>query len=203
MVWSRLSLDLEPYLKERAAPGGTVIAFYHRQLAERVAEQFLGGDKAQARHADLAMHFSRMHAWLDEERKAPNARRAAELVFQQLEAKQWKEAEATLFDCPFLFAKVAAGMVQDLDDEYQALLRNAPESDLPRRDLLRLIHDALQLSLHVVTKDPGQFAPQIFGRLLPRKEEAIHCPAIHDLGRSEQPSDPGFGRSNLHSTRRA
>ena len=36
VVWSRLSLDLEPYLTERAAPGGTVLTFYHRQLAERV-----------------------------------------------------------------------------------------------------------------------------------------------------------------------
>ena len=45
IVWSRLFLDLEPYLNERAAPGGTVIAFYHRQLAERVTAKFLAGDE--------------------------------------------------------------------------------------------------------------------------------------------------------------
>src|ERR1035438_2279621 len=40
VVWSRLSLDLEPYLMERAAPGGNAIAFYHRQLGERVTGRF-------------------------------------------------------------------------------------------------------------------------------------------------------------------
>ncbi len=41
-IWSRLRFDLAPYLTERAAPGGTVIAFYHRQVAEWVKDQFLG-----------------------------------------------------------------------------------------------------------------------------------------------------------------
>ena len=166
VVWSRLSLDLEPYLTERAAPGGTVISFYHRQLAECVTSKYLEGAKAKARHADLAKHFFATSAWLDEGRKTPNARRAAELVFQQRSARQWKEAEATLFDCQFLFAKVAAGMVLDLDDDYQALLLNAPESELHRRDNLRLLQSALRLSLHVVAKDAYQFGSQMRGRLL-------------------------------------
>ncbi len=166
VVWSRLSLDLEPYLTERAAPGGTVIAFYHRQLAERVEAKFLAGDEAQKRHGDLAGYFYARPPWLDEGRKAPNARRAAELVFQQRSAREWSEAEAILFDCPFLFAKVAAGMVLDLEDEYRVLLKDAPESELHRRDDLQLIHGALRLSLHIVAKDSGQCASQMRGRLL-------------------------------------
>jgi hypothetical protein len=191
VVWSRLSLDLEPYLTERAAPGGTVLTFYHRQLAERVAGRFLAGAELQARHSDLARHFGAKPAWLDEGRKAPDARRAVELVFQQRGARQWMEAEATLFDCQFLFAKVAAGMVLDLDPDYGGLLREAPESSLPRSfvlrlipgalrflrpffggktllrsDALRLIHGAVQLSMHVVAQDPAQFASQTVGRLL-------------------------------------
>ena len=54
-------------------------------------------------------------------------------MFQQRGAQQWTDAEATLFDCQFLFAKVAAGMVLDLDDDYQALIQEAPEGALPRR----------------------------------------------------------------------
>jgi hypothetical protein len=54
IVWSRLFLDLEPYLNERAAPGGNVMTFYHRQLAERVAMRFLAGAQTKARHGDLA-----------------------------------------------------------------------------------------------------------------------------------------------------
>jgi hypothetical protein len=71
VVWSRLSLDLEPYLTERATPGGTVIAFYHRQLAERVEAKFLAGDEAQTRHGDLASYFHAKSAWLDEGQKTP------------------------------------------------------------------------------------------------------------------------------------
>lgn len=40
-IWSRLRFDLAPYLTERAAPGGTVITFYHRQVAEWVKARFL------------------------------------------------------------------------------------------------------------------------------------------------------------------
>ena len=36
IVWSRLFLDVEPYLAERSVPPGTVAGFYHRQVAERV-----------------------------------------------------------------------------------------------------------------------------------------------------------------------
>ena len=172
VVWSRLSLDLEPYLTERAAPGGTVIAFYHRQLAERVEAKFLAGTDAQSRHGDLARYFSGRPAWLDAGRRTPNARKAAELAYQQRGARQWADAEATLFDFHFLFAKVATGLVLDLDLDYEALLRDAPESELLDCHALRLIHGALRLSLHVLAKDPDQFAPQMVGRLLPYEERA-------------------------------
>jgi WD40 repeat protein len=157
VVWSRLSLDLEPYLTERAAPGGTVIAFYHRQLAERAAAW------SQDRHSDLARYFLG--------RPVSDTRRLVELPFQQRGAHQWEDAEATLFDCRFLFAKVAAGMVLDLDADYQALLQEAPEGSLPRCEALRLIHGAIQLSMHVVALDPAQLASQIVGRLLTHRDK--------------------------------
>jgi WD40 repeat protein len=186
VVWSRLSLDLEPYLTERAAPSGTVIAFYHRQLAERVEAKFLAGYETQKRHGDLALYFSKKPAWLDEGRKAPNARRAAELVFQQRSARQWAEAEATLFDCPFLFAKVVTGMVLDLDDDYRALLRDAPGNELPRRADLLLVHGALRLSLHVVTNDPVQLAPQMIGRLLVHRDKLDVAKLVDEISTAAQ-----------------
>jgi len=199
VVWSRLSLDLEAYFTERAAPGGTVISFFHRQLAERVEAKFLAGDKAQARHGDLAGYFSKKPAWLDEghktpkkrravesapQRKTPNARRAAELAFQQRKAQQWTEAEATLFVCPFLFSKVAAGMVLDLDDDYRALLQDAPQSELSHREVLRLLQGTLQLSLHLVAKDAGQFGSQMKGRLLAHLDKPGVAAFLDDLDAS-------------------
>jgi len=38
-------------------------------------------------------------------------------------------------------------LVLDLDADYQALLQDAPESALPRREALKLIHGALLLTL--------------------------------------------------------
>ena len=141
------------------------MTFYHRQLAERVAERFLAGAELQARHRDLARHFGAKPPWLDEGRKAPNARRVIELVFQQRRAQQWTDAEATLFDSQFLIAKCTAGMVLDLDADYQAVIQQAPESLLPRNEALELVHGALQLSMHVVAQDSAQFASQMVGRL--------------------------------------
>jgi WD40 repeat protein len=166
VVWSRLSLDLEPYLTERSAPGGTVIAFYHRQLAERVAGRFLAGAELQARHSNLARYFSAKPAWLDEGRKAPNARRSVELVFQQRGAWDWTGAEETLFDCQFLLSKCAAGLPLDLEADYRTLSAEAPEEALPHRQALGLIQGALTLSMHVLARDWRQYASQMVGRLL-------------------------------------
>ena len=163
VVWSRLSLDLEPYLTERAAPGGTVITFYHRQLAERA------GAWSQDRHRDLARYFLA--------RPVPDMRRLVELPFQQRAAHQWAEAEATLFDCPFLFAKVAACMVLDLDADYQSLLQEAP--DVSRA--LRLIHGALRLSIHVLAQNPAQFASQMVGRLLAHRDQPALAKFVNEI----------------------
>ena len=166
IVWSRLFLDLEPYLAERSVPGGTVASFYHRQLAEQVATRFLAGDAGHLRHRSLAAYFAGRTNWLDEQQTRPNVRRAAEMPYQQRAGGLWTEAEATLLDCPFLFAKCAGDLVLDLDADYKGLFQEAPENSLPQHDTLRLVRDALQLSMHVVAPDPKQFGSQITGRLL-------------------------------------
>jgi WD40 repeat protein len=160
VVWSRLSLDLEPYLTERVAPGGTVIAFFHRRIAEWSVSHYPSGAEKHVRHGDLARYFLEMPAWLDDDRKTPNARRAVELPFQQREAEKWNEAQSTLLDCQFLFAKVAAELVLDLDADYRVLL--AVRQD----ETLRLIHGALLLSMNVVLKEGRQYASQMVGRLM-------------------------------------
>jgi WD40 repeat protein len=181
VVWSRLSLDLEPYLTERAAPGGTVITFYHRQLAERA------GVELRARHSDLARYFSAQ--------PVPSARRAGELVFQQRGAHQWGDAERTLLDSQFLFAKCALGMVLDLDGDYEGLLQGAPAGSLPRLDALRLIHGALRLSMHILVKEPGQLASQMVGRLVgPTSKTSVLHPVAKSSARALQ-------RSSKHSKR--
>jgi WD40 repeat protein len=122
VLLSRLRLDLEPYLTERAAPGGTVIAFHYRQLAEQAAL------KQDARHGDLAAYFGTKSDWLDASRNIPNARRGVELPFQQLHAHNWEDLETTLADPEFLEAKCVAGLVYDLVQDYAAALDALPSS---------------------------------------------------------------------------
>ena len=83
IVWSRLFLDLEPYLTERAVPGGTTVSFYHRQLADRVAStpQF---------HSNLAEYF--------QSRQPMNARKASEWPWQLRAAGAWQSLLAALTD---------------------------------------------------------------------------------------------------------
>jgi WD40 repeat protein len=166
IVWSRLFLDLEPYLAERSVPGGTVASFYHRQLAEQATARFLAGEQDRGRHRPLAAYFAGRANWLDEGKTQANARKAAELPYQQRASGLWREAEATLLDCPLLLAKCASNLVLDLDADYRALLTEAPPGSLEKRDELDLIHEALRLSMHVVAPHPQQFAPQMVGRLL-------------------------------------
>jgi hypothetical protein len=40
VVWSRLFLDLEPYLTERDADGVPIITFFHRQFNEVLRERY-------------------------------------------------------------------------------------------------------------------------------------------------------------------
>ncbi|MFQ5864544.1 MAG: AAA family ATPase [bacterium] len=113
VVWSRLYFDLEPYLTERSADGTTLLAFYHRQLGEVVAETYLGGEPKRQRHRGLARYFGDLALWV-EKYKAPNLRKVSEQPYQQTCGEMWKELEATLCCLEFIEAKCAAGLSGDL-----------------------------------------------------------------------------------------
>ena len=119
IVWSRFYLDLEPYLTERAAPGGTVISFYHRQLVERVP-------RSSFHHSALAGYFAGQSLWLGTQR--PNQRKVTELVRQQVKAELLDDAVGTLTDIEHLEAKCAADLVFDLQEDYHEVMMALPEA---------------------------------------------------------------------------
>jgi hypothetical protein len=118
IVWSRLYLDLEPYLTERAAPGGAVISFYHGQLAERVAV-------SSSHHSELAKYFAAQPLWLGTSR--PNERKVTEFVRQQVKGGLPEDCVATLTDLKFIEAKCAAELVFDLQEDYRLVIAAVPE----------------------------------------------------------------------------
>jgi hypothetical protein len=132
IVWSRLFLDLEPYVAERSAPGGTVASFYHRQLAEHVAGRFLAAGEGLLRHQSLAQHFGARASWLNEQKGLPNARKVAELPWQLLTiakmSAKWDPLEQLLTNLSFLEAKACADMIFDLANDFRQALRFMPRS---------------------------------------------------------------------------
>jgi WD40 repeat protein len=68
------------------------------------------------------------------------------------------------------------------------LLFDYVRAQFPDRDSLGLIHEAMQLSAHVVERDPTQFPSQLVGRLLPYiKKEAVGSFVEHVRGWSGAP----------------
>ena len=155
IFWSRLYLDLEPYLTERIVPGGTVISFYHRQLAERATERFLADANGQARHKTLARYFAKQHLWFDSAQTQPNGRKAVELVHQQARGELVDDAAALLTGLPWIILKCQLGLVFDLQQDYRDILAVLPEAQEQFRE-----ERGRQAGLHRWTKEITHYARQ-------------------------------------------
>ncbi len=127
IVWSRLFLDLESYLNERDAPGGNVMTFYHRQVAEQATARFLDGEKRRERHSALAAYFRR-RADPDDDNlwKGRNPHSFAELPFHLTYAELWPLLDATLADPVFCEAKIRSSGPYDLRNDCQRALPLRP-----------------------------------------------------------------------------
>lgn len=100
--------------------------------------------------------------------QAANRRKLAELPYQQAHAQQWEGLQATLTDFDFLSAKMKIGWLERLMQDYEI----AMTEEYPERDL-SLVQDAIQMSVHVIQKDPAQTTSQLIGRLFSAEFETI------------------------------
>ncbi len=83
VVWSRLFFDLDPYLSERVADGVVLMTFYHRQLAEVVAEDILSVHRNET-HQKLAGYFGAQDLQIKKrDIEILNLRKLSELPFHQ------------------------------------------------------------------------------------------------------------------------
>ena len=145
VVWSRLFLDLEPFLSERDADGVPIITFFHRQFVDvlsaryhlpEVEEEEVKNNIGVCDHwysRELAGYFEKKPLYLDEAKKKPNTRKLVELPWQQVKAEMWDEATESLCDLDFIQAKCAAGMTHDLVRDCQLVLDTLPERQPERR----------------------------------------------------------------------
>ncbi|MFO7907231.1 MAG: tetratricopeptide repeat protein, partial [Pirellulaceae bacterium] len=95
-LWARLRQDLAPYLAEQAAPGASVLTFYHREVGAVVRQRFVEQpDLQQQFHLRLADYF---------ENRPTDARRIDELPWQLAQAADWCTLHQFLADLPSLRA---------------------------------------------------------------------------------------------------
>jgi WD40 repeat protein len=124
IVWSRLYLDLEPYLTERIAPGGKMIAFYHRQLREAVERRYLEPVPTRRRiHHLLADYFEAR--W-----QAPYPRALYSLPFHRINAADTEGVRRVLTDLSFMQAKCAEQLMDDLLGDYASARSHFPPAEI-------------------------------------------------------------------------
>ncbi|MBE0640230.1 MAG: DUF4062 domain-containing protein [Bacteroidales bacterium] len=130
VLWIRLYHDLEYYLTRRNAPGGEVITFYHRQLAEAVDSIYLQRPGLrQKRQKELAAFFQGKSLLIKE--TAPiiaNVRVCDELPWLLTKSEDWDALTDTLCNLDFIQAKAAAKMTYDLVNDFNAALEVIPDN---------------------------------------------------------------------------
>ncbi len=199
-IWSRLRHDLAPYLTERDAPGGMALSIYHREVERVVRMRYLReGAQRILRHQRLAGYFeSELQPWWQDadtsaritattaRKRFANVRRAYELPQQMLElyrgtgesefsaehAQTRNAIEALFLGVDFLQAKVEAGLIFDLIENFEAVLKTISDNDPTHRALL-LLQRALTQSAHIVQVDPTQAASQLHARLMAVAEPGL------------------------------
>ena len=153
IVWSRLRFDLAPYLTERSATGATLLSFFHRQLAD-VASRLARLPGQMRYHGVLAEYFATQHSYYDDARKEqPNLRRAAELAYQLTKARNSDGLAKLLCDLDFLEAKVQAGMVFDLIEDFSPALAEMPPEH-PHHPTLIVLHRGLGANVQFLARHP-------------------------------------------------
>ena len=107
VIWSRLRLDLQPYLCERRVDGVTLLDFYHRELQEVAEQDHLAGPEERRRHTMLGAAF----------RWRLDTRAMRELPHHLIRAQRWGELRRILTNLEFLERKaVALGAEVVLED---------------------------------------------------------------------------------------
>ena len=164
VVWSRLALDMDAYLIERAIDGSSLLTFYHRQFAEVVDKLYLDA-RREAHHVQLAAYFTRQMLYSGE---SPNMRKLSEQAYQQAKGHRRDDYVATLTDFHFLQASV------DIRDA-NALVA---DSDLmPDERSAQLVKSALNMSTHVLA-DSTQLGTQLYGRLMGQRDTHLEVKTL-------------------------
>lgn len=134
-VWVRLLGDIDPYLKEVAADGATLLTFYDRSLRDAVTASPDENGSGAELHGRLARYFSGSGESMPfevpgpDQAHQPHLRRLSEYPYHLLLARQWPAFRAALADVGFARAIRAAGRDFDYISLHDAAIEAVKGSD--------------------------------------------------------------------------
>jgi WD40 repeat protein len=137
IVWSRLRMDIEPYLMERNVDGVMTFGFYHRRIEEVAAGRYLTEDSAAGLYRGLVRYFSKQPLLRDGNWNSVNMRKVSELPYLLIRGKMLKEAFDVLTDIDFIEAKCCTKSIILRDDVAAETLYNGIYDVLDDYDRLR------------------------------------------------------------------
>ena len=164
VLWSRLSLDLAPYLSERLLDGSSLLYFYHRELGDVSKTLFLGNGNDKIYHEKLAEYFrAKADPIGDRSWNGHHLHGLRELPYHLTAAENMDELFHTLTDFKFLehkaeevgiqtskdengILKITSDGVLQLQDDYERALAKMPGGDKDFAGRAPLILTALETS---------------------------------------------------------
>jgi hypothetical protein len=150
LLWKRIREDLGKFIVDRGVHGVTVHSLYHRQFREAAKARYVDTSKCEKQ---IALHLARFFdgdfstpqlvpfinkkaggAVQAEDRLiAPqplrytrmqfNRRKLSELPYLQAKSGNFKSFSTSLFNFEFIETKAEAGMLDELDEDYEAALQ--------------------------------------------------------------------------------
>lgn len=176
VVWLRLYYDLQPYLTNRSTSGGTLLTFFHRQLADAVESFYFNAEPVRrAYHAALAEYFRQQPLYLQPPKgdgtlmpARANLRKLAEFAYQLLHSDQNRELISLFEDHAWFHAWYKGsdqrydGYLGDMDLAWNGcavLSINEPVTTLLCRTLLAFLRTSINSLVDNV--DPSLIAPAI------------------------------------------
>jgi len=154
VVWSRLNLDLMPYLTEKYADGTLLMTFFHKQFGEVIKNEYIDDETNKKLHRLLAEYFgSQPYQYEIDGKKVPHYRKASELAYQMMQGEMWDELENTLTDFDFPMAKTMGGMVEELVADYQ----KAITFPVPNKETMRIWAAFFREGVHILRRGNNEW----------------------------------------------
>jgi hypothetical protein len=149
IIWSRLFLDLAPYLTDRLSDGTPVLDFFHRQLREVVQQDCLSADQKTSRHRALGQYFANQDMFVAaDSKRSANLRKLVEWPFQLCGARDWRRLGQILGDRESLISTGAALLTNYVFDRSVEAVAISPHAS-------RLLIGCDDGSVRIVDTDHG------------------------------------------------